>query len=142
VTIYDITTNFGIRIRLYPAFQCTKFQGNWIMHLCFITTFTPWRKKKGKNEETKPVFEGSYLGNALNWNLKCEVMSLAGISTAKIVWFVKVSQSYVYVKIALLFFLLITHWYGALASCTTRHTTVCLDLNLSPALGSAVKYLR
>jgi len=32
------------------------------MHLCFITTFTPLRKEEKKNEETKPVFEGSYLG--------------------------------------------------------------------------------
>jgi len=39
VTIYDITTKFGIRMHLYPAFQCTKFQA--IMHLCFITIFTP-----------------------------------------------------------------------------------------------------
>ena len=71
MTIYGITTKFGIEMHPYPDFQCTKFQGNRIMHLCFITTFTPLRKeeekkkkKKKKNEETKPVFEGSYLGNA------------------------------------------------------------------------------
>jgi len=63
VTIYGITTKFGIGMHPYPGFQCTKFQGNQIMHFCLITTFTPLRKKK-KNEETKPIFEGSYLGNA------------------------------------------------------------------------------
>jgi len=31
------------------------------------------------------------------------------------------------VKIAFLFFLLITHWCGAPASWAARHTTVCLD---------------
>jgi len=35
--------------------------------------------------------------------------------------------TYVYVKIAFLFFLLITHWCGVPASWATRHTTVCLD---------------
>jgi len=35
------------------------------MHFCFITTFTPLRKEEEKkNEETKPIFEGSYLVNA------------------------------------------------------------------------------
>jgi len=28
MTIYGIATKFGIRMCLYPAFQCTKFQGN------------------------------------------------------------------------------------------------------------------
>jgi len=30
MTIYSITTKFGIRLHPYPDFQCTKFQGNWI----------------------------------------------------------------------------------------------------------------
>jgi len=54
-------------------------------------------------------------------------MTLAGISTAKSFGFVKVSQNYVHVKIALLFFLLITHRCGAVASRATRHTTMRLD---------------
>jgi len=29
-----------------------------------MATFTPLQKKKKKNEETKPIFERSYLGNA------------------------------------------------------------------------------
>jgi len=43
------------------------------------------------------------------------------------VGFVEVARSYVSVKIALLFFLLITHGCGALASLAARHTNVCLD---------------
>jgi len=43
-------------------------------------------------------------------------MILAKIFIAKLASFVKASQNYIYVKIALLFFLLITHWWGALAS--------------------------
>jgi len=50
VTIYGITTKFGIKMHPYPDFQCTKFQGNRIMHLRFITTFTHLRKEK-KNED-------------------------------------------------------------------------------------------
>ena len=41
--------------------------------------------------------------------------------------FVKAVQSYVHVKIALLFFLSIYSWCGALASWAARHTTMCLD---------------
>jgi len=41
VTIYGIATKFGIRMHPYPDFQCTKFQGNQIMPLCVIATFTP-----------------------------------------------------------------------------------------------------
>jgi len=54
VTIYGITAKFGIRLHPYPDFQCTKFQGNWIMPLFFTANFTPLReeerkrKKKGK----------------------------------------------------------------------------------------------
>jgi len=48
----------------------------------------------------------------------------------KLFCFVKVSRSYVYMKIVFLFFLLITHWCGAPASWAARHTTVCLDLKL------------
>jgi len=54
------------------------------------------------------------------------MMMLAGIF---IVGFVKVSQSYVYMKIALLFFLLITHGCGTPASWAARHTTMCLDVD-------------
>jgi len=66
---------------------------------------------------------------------------LAGISRAS---FIKVSQSYVYVKIALLFFLLIAHGCDALAFWAALHTIMCLDithgfsLRLLLAMGSYV----
>jgi len=63
-TIDGITTKFGVGMHPYSDFQCTKFQGNRITHFCFTTTFTPLRKEE-KNVETKPIFEGSYLRNAL-----------------------------------------------------------------------------
>jgi len=133
VTIYSITAKFGIRMHPYPDFQCTKFKGNRIMHFCFITTFTPLRKEKEKkNEETQPIFEGSYLGNA--W---CDLVEIWNVRwwhwlafpLQKLFCLVKVSRSYVYVKIAFLFFLLITHWCGAPASWATQHTTMCLDVS-------------
>jgi len=56
VTIYGITTKFGIRMHPYPDFQCTKFQDNRIMPLCFIATFmTKRRKKKKKKRKTKKI---------------------------------------------------------------------------------------
>jgi len=48
VTIYGITTKFGIRMHLYHDFQCTKFQGNRIMPLCFIATLRKEEEKKTK----------------------------------------------------------------------------------------------
>jgi len=55
VTIYGIATKFGIRMCPYLASQYTKFQGNWIMLLYFMTTFTPEEEKRKKNEETQPI---------------------------------------------------------------------------------------
>jgi len=75
VTIYGTTTKFDIRMCLYPTFQCTKFQGNGILHLCNFHTLTKRRKimKKNNYEETKPVFEGSCLGNV--W---CDLVEMWG----------------------------------------------------------------
>jgi len=94
----------------------------------FITTFTPWWNED-KKKETKPIFEGSYLGNAQwdlveIWNVR---LTLAGILTTKMFCFIKVSRSYVYVKIEFLFFLLITHGYGMPASCITHYCVSWLN---------------
>jgi len=55
VTTYGIATKFGISMHPYPTFQCTKFQGNQIMLLCFITTFTLAQneQKIERNKEKK-----------------------------------------------------------------------------------------
>jgi len=93
MTIYGITTKFGIRMCPYPAFQFTNFQGNQII---LLYTFIPWwneEKKITRRRKTKPILKGSYLRFAwdmiclawFSWILECEVMKLAGISTAKIV---------------------------------------------------------
>jgi len=124
VTIYSITTKFGIQLHTYPNFQCTKLQGNQIMHFCFITTFTPLRKEgEKKRKETKPIFEGSYLVNTQCdlveiWNLRW--WHWLAFPLQKLFCFVKVSRSYVYV----------TNWCGVPASWAARHTTVCLDVML------------
>jgi len=52
------------------------------MHFCLIATFIPLRKeekkKKRKNEETKPIFEGSYVGNA-----RCDLVEMGGGDTSR-----------------------------------------------------------
>jgi len=67
----------------YPAFQCTKFQGNWVMLLCFVTTFTPWQKEEKKTHDNFQGFISRKRLAWFSWNLECEVMTLACISTAK-----------------------------------------------------------
>jgi len=64
VTIYGIVTKFNTTVPTYTVLLCTKFQNNRITRLLFD------KKKKNKikmtrkkNEETQPIFEGSYLGN-------------------------------------------------------------------------------
>jgi len=103
-----------------------------------MTTFiTGWKKKK--NEENQPIFERSYLRNT--WRDLVEIWNVRwwrwlAFPLQKLFGFAKVSQSYVYVKIALLFFLLISHGCGALTSWGARHTTVCLDIETSTNLAS------
>jgi len=86
VTIYGIITKFGIRMHPYPDFQCTKFLGNQIIALCFIATFTPWWKEK---KAKKLVNFWRLISRKrlawFSWNLKCEVMTLASIFSAKMV---------------------------------------------------------
>jgi len=62
------------------------------MLLCFVTTFTPWQKIRKKTQRNSANFRSFISQKRLpqfSWNLECEVMTLAGISTAKIVWFCK-----------------------------------------------------
>jgi len=72
VTIYGITTKFGIRMCLYPIYQISTELDNVFVFYNNFHTLT-------KRRETKPIFEGSYLVQ-FSWNLKCEAMILAGIS--------------------------------------------------------------
>ena len=53
-------------MRLYTPLQCAKLQGNRIWRSRFIAVFVSVRKEEEekKNEETKPIFEVAYLGNA------------------------------------------------------------------------------
>ena len=48
----------------YTPLQCAKFQGNQIFRSRFIAVFVSVRKEEEKNEETKPICEVAYLGNA------------------------------------------------------------------------------
>ena len=63
-------------MRLYTPRLCAKFQSNRIWRSRFIAVFVSVRKEEEKkNEETKPICEVAYLGNALSdfaliWNVK------------------------------------------------------------------------
>ena len=63
--VYRIPAKLGTEMRLYILLLCAKFQGNQISYLHY-GSFVSVQKDNGKNEETKPSFEVSYLGNALS----------------------------------------------------------------------------
>ena len=83
-------------------------------------------EKKKKNEETKPIFESSYLGNA--WRDLVEIWNARywrwrASPPQKSSSFVQAAQSYVYVKIVVLFFLLIYSqvWHASFLGRTTHY---------------------
>ena len=65
--VYRIPAKVGTKMRLYTPLLCAKFQGNRIWRSRFIAVFVSVRKEEEKleekNEETKPTFEVTYLGN-------------------------------------------------------------------------------
>ena len=119
-------------MRLWTPFLCAKFQGDWSTRLRFIAIFASVRKdeEEEKNEEKKPQFGRSYLGNGLSdflqiWN----VDSPSWRETLQQIWFQsdKLSPRYKSAKMTFSFFLSIYSRCGAPASWAARHTIVCLD---------------
>jgi len=142
VTISGIATKFCISMRPYPPFQHIKSQGNQIMILCFTTTFTPWQKeeKRKKNEETKPIFEGSYLGKTSRHLFEIWIVRwwcLPAFPSQKPFGFIKLSQSYIYMKMALMLFLLIIHGCSAPASWAT-HTGFGVSVHIRQSIHARV----
>ena len=85
-----------------------------------------------------PFFEILYLGNSWCNLADSEIWNVGywqwmASAQQKSSSFVLAAQSYVYVKITLLFFLLIYLRCGVPVSWATRHTTVCLNLKDSVA---------
>jgi len=110
---------------LIPPFSVRNFKA---IGYVFCSNFHTLKKEK---KVTQPTFKGSYLRNAWCdlveiWNVRWRCWP--AFPALKLFSFVKVSQSYVCMKITLFFFLLITHGCGAPASWAARHTTMCLDL--------------
>jgi len=102
------------------------------IRLCFCSNFHTLTKR-GRKKKTKELSQLSKVHTYLwkrqaqfRWNLKCEVMTLAGISNANIVNFVKVSRSYAYILLIVL--PVNNSWLWRVASWATQHTTVCLDI--------------
>jgi len=82
---------------------------------------------KRRKKQTKPIFKGSYLENTQYdlveiWNMRW--WHWLAFPLQKSFCFIKVSRSYVYMKISLLFFLLITHGCSLQASWAAQHTTM------------------
>ena len=88
------------------------------------------KKRRKKNEETKPIFEVAYLGNARSnftqiWYveyLRWQVCPQQNSSC-----FIKEARSYGGVKIMFSLFLSIYSRILHAGFLATRHTTVCLD---------------
>ena len=63
-----IPVKVGTEMRLYTSRLCAKCQGYRRWRSRFIAAFVSVRQeeenKKKRNEETKPIFEVAYLGNA------------------------------------------------------------------------------
>ena len=88
-------------------------------------------KKKKKTKKLKRKFVRSYLGNGWSDFLQIWYVDYPNwAERLQQIWFQsdKGSQSYIGVKIAFSFFLLIYSRCGAPASWAARHTIVCLDL--------------
>ena len=68
MSVYRIPAKLGTEMRLYIPLLCAKFQGNRMWRSRFIAVFVSVRQEKEKeekkNEETEPIFEVAYLGNA------------------------------------------------------------------------------
>ena len=66
--VYRIPAKVCTEMRLYTPLLCAKFQGDRVWRSRFIAVFVSVRKEEEKeekkNEETKPIFEVAYLGNA------------------------------------------------------------------------------
>ena len=129
VSVYCIRTKLGTKMRCYTNYLCTKFQGTRITCFNLMATLTPWqkkRKKEKKTKKTKPIFESLYLGNAWRdfvtiWNVR--YWRWRASLKQKSSGFVKAAQRYIYVKIPLLFFLLIYSrvWRAGFLGCTTHY---------------------
>jgi len=125
-SVYCILTKLGTKMRPYTTFLCTKFQGNQVICFHNFNAFT----KRRKNEETRPIFGSSYLGNT--W---CDLVEIWNVGYWR--WrasphqkpsgFMQAARSYVCAKIALLLFLSIYSWARRAGFWVTRHTTMCLD---------------
>jgi len=55
---------FGIGMHPYPAFQCTKFQGNWII-FCFLWQLSHLDKQKNKKTKDLSQFLKVHISEAL-----------------------------------------------------------------------------
>ena len=124
-SVYCILTKLSTKMCHYTTFLCTKFQSNRITCFYFMVTLTPLLKEE-KDEETKPVFGSSYLGNARRdlfkiWNVG--YWRWRAFPQQKSSSFMQAAQSYVYVKIASLFFLLIYSQVlcAGFLGCTTHY---------------------
>ena len=97
-------------MRRYIPLLCAKFQGNRILRLRFIAVLSVRQEKEEekKPEETEPIFEVAYLGNARSdftqiWNVEC--CRWRACPQQKSACFIKEAQSYGGAKIAFTFFL-------------------------------------
>jgi len=146
VSVYRIITKLGTKMCHYTTFLCTKFSRQsdnpFPLYGNFHTKTKRRKKNKKKNEETKPIFESSYLTNA--WRDLVEIWNVGywqwrASPQQKSSGFEQAERSYVYAKIAFLFFLLIYSrvWRTGFLGHTTHY---CVSLLEHWKEGSSRKY--
>jgi len=126
VTIYSITTKIWYLVAPLSRLSVYQISRPSDNSFVFYSNFHTFMKRRKKNSAKFWRFISRKRLAWFSWNVRW--WRWPAFPVLKSFSFIKVSRSYVYVKITLLFFLLITHECGVPASWAARHTTVCLDL--------------
>ena len=91
LTVYCILAKCGTKMCLYTPLLCAKFQGNQIMRLHFMAIFVSAKRGRKKRKKKKlSQFLKSHISGTLEaicLTLKCGVLKLVGMFTAKIILF-------------------------------------------------------
>ena len=99
-TVYRIPAKLGTKIHLNAVCQLSRQLDNPFV---FYGSFYKCAKRRNnKNEETKPIFEVSYLIEVILFNLVCRLLTVEGMSTEKLAHFVRSENHIIFLSIHIL----------------------------------------